>query len=355
VCSVRPGWPVVLAGPDLPSLFAPLTDSYEEANRIKGQEPITVVIGNPPYKEKAKGRGGWVEDGRSGEAPLMNAWGKNTPQEWNAGPHLKHLKNLYVYFWRSAAWKVFGDPPTEGETPRADRKGIICFITVAGFLNGPGFQKMRADLRRDADEIWVIDATPEGHQPPVNGRIFQGVQQPVCIVMAARNTEAGTKSPATVWFRRLPAERRENKFAALAKIGLNDTEWETCPDQPRAPFLPAAEGIWGSSAPLDDVFLTDSSGVLSGRTWVIAPDAESLRKRWRIMRDETNPGRKETLFHPSLRGGKLADRHINKIVRDGPPGHAFRNYKVASDTGEAVSPVRYAYRSFDRQWIIPDN
>ena len=35
------------------------------ANRIRREQPITVVIGNPPYKDKAKGPGGWVEgDGR---------------------------------------------------------------------------------------------------------------------------------------------------------------------------------------------------------------------------------------------------------------------------------------------------
>jgi hypothetical protein len=26
-----------------------------------------------------------------------------------------------------------------------DEEGIVCFITVAGFLNGPGFEKMRDD------------------------------------------------------------------------------------------------------------------------------------------------------------------------------------------------------------------
>ena len=339
----------------LPSLFAPLTDSYEEANRIKGEEPITVVIGNPPYKEKAKGRGGWVEQGRPGEAPLMDAWGKNTPPEWNAGPHLKHLKNLYAYFWRWATWKVFGDPPAEGEEPRADRRGIICFITVAGFLNGPGFQKMRADLRRDADEIWVIDCTPEGFRPPVNTRIFQGVKHSVCIVMAARATEEGTASPAIVRYRRLPMGRRELKFDALSVVGLEDGGWEDCPSSGRAPFLPAASGVWGSSAPIDDLFLWDKSGVLPGRTWVIAPDSDSLRTRWRILRDETNAARKEVLFHPTLRDGELADRHTGKVVKDGLHGHEFRNYTVAADKGEAVTPVRYAFRSFDRQWIIPDN
>jgi hypothetical protein len=63
---------------------------------------------------------------------------------------------------------VFGD----GAATALDRKGIVCFITVAGFLNGPGFQKMRADLRCDTDEIWVVDCSPEGHQPEVATRVF---------------------------------------------------------------------------------------------------------------------------------------------------------------------------------------
>lgn len=339
----------------LPSLFAPLTASYEEANRIKGQEPITVVIGNPPYKEKARGRGGWVEQGRPGEAALMDAWGRDTPSEWNAGAHLKHLKNLYVYFWRWATWKVFGDPPEAGILPRADRRGIVCFITVAGFLNGPGFQKMRADLRRDADEIWVIDCSPEGFRPPVNTRIFQGVKHNVCIVMAVRNTDAGTDEPASVKYRRLPLGHRDVKLGALPDIQLNNNSWQECPTTANAAFLPAAAGLWGSSVALADLFSMNSSGVLPGRTWVIAPDADSLRQRWRILRDEANPARKEVLFHATFRNGQPADRHTRKVVREGLPGHEFRNYTVAADNGEAISPVRYGFRSLDRQWIIPDN
>src|SRR5436305_15291842 len=29
--------------------------------------------------------------------------------------------------------------------------GLVCYITVSGFLNGAGFEKMRSDLRRDCD------------------------------------------------------------------------------------------------------------------------------------------------------------------------------------------------------------
>ena len=47
----------------LGSWYEKISESRRLANEIKRKEPITVVIGNPPYKEKAKGRGGWIEEG----------------------------------------------------------------------------------------------------------------------------------------------------------------------------------------------------------------------------------------------------------------------------------------------------
>ena len=354
----------------LPQILMPLGESRRRANAIKRQEQITIVIGNPPYKEKAKGLGGWIESGSTGNeiaAPLRQ-W--MPPADWNVGAHAKHLRNLYVYFWRWAAWKVFGDggrariqrPPdrigdgdpsrTEGRPP--DRRGIVSFITVAGFLNGPGFQKMRAELRRDADEIRVIDCSPEGHQPEVPTRIFQGVQQPVCIVMAVRSTDAGSPAPARVRYRALPPGHRNDKFAALGRIALDDDGWTECPSDPRASFFPRSAGAWGEFAALEDLFVYDGSGVMPGRTWVIAPDRDSLERRWKALQAEADAGKKEALFHPHLRGGKPGDKHVHKPLRQGLRGHEFRPGPVASDTGAVVPPVRYGHRSFDRQWIIPD-
>jgi hypothetical protein len=91
----------------LPQVMEPVAKSRRDANMVKKEQPITVVIGNPPYKEKAEGRGGWIEAGSGGKltAPL-DRW--KPPPEWGVGAHAKHLKNLYVYFWRWATWKVFG-------------------------------------------------------------------------------------------------------------------------------------------------------------------------------------------------------------------------------------------------------
>ena len=339
----------------VPQILMPFGDSRRHANEIKRQEKITVVIGNPPYKEKAKGLGGWIESGTTAEkvTPPLGHW--MPPADWNVGAHAKHLRNLYVYFWRWATWKVFGDgDPSRIEGRARDRKGIVSYITVAGFLNGPGFQKMRADLRCDADEIWVIDCSPEGHQPEVRTRIFQGVQQPVCIVMALRNTEAGSSIPARVRYRALPLGHRNDKVAALGTLTLDDDGWTECSSDLRASFFPRAAGSWAEFVPLEDLFTYDGSGVMPGRTWVIAPDRASLERRWEVLKSEADSEKMKALFHPHLRGGEPGDKHLNKPLRQGLYGHEFRPGSVASDTGAAVRPVRYGYRSFDRQWIIPD-
>ena len=326
--------------------YGKISESRRLANEIKRKKPITVVIGNPPYKEKAKGRGGWVEEGTHPGAndSLLNRW--MPPVDWKVGAHSKHLRNLYVYFWRWATWKVFDHDP-EHDT------GIVCFITVAGFLNGPGFQKMRDYLRRTTDRIWVIDCSPEGHQPDVPTRIFQGVQQPVCIVLVARFKKKSDDEPAVVKYTALPVGNREEKFAALANLNLESRRWQNCSTDWRAPFLPNATGAWATYPALDELFAYNGSGVMPGRTWIIAPDAESLQVRWRKL-VRAKPEQKEELFHPHLRGGQPADKHLNKVVK-GLPGYTDNPKPVSDENGDSLPPVRYGYRSFDRQWIIPDS
>ena len=331
----------------LPAMFAPIAESRKQASKIKLQEPIMVVIGNPPYKEKAKGRGGWIEDDQSasGQAAPLAAW--LPPRQWGVGAHAKHLRNLYIYFWRWATWKVFDHDPKANT-------GIVCFISVAGFLNGPGFQKMRDYLRRTADAIWVIDCSPEGYQPEVNTRIFQGVQQPVCIVLVSRSAKSDPNTPATVRYCTLPKGRREEKFAALDKLALDGDAWTDCATDWRAPFLPASTGAWATYPALQDLFAYNGSGVMPGRTWVIAPDADSLLRRWQTL-IKAKAEQKEHWFVPHLNKGVLGDRHVNRVVAKGLPGFPDNSKPIASDRGDSLPPIRYGFRSFDRQWIIPDN
>ena len=127
--------------------YEPIAISRRAANKVKKEERITVVIGNPPYKNQAAGMGGWIESGSDGRPAPLSRW--TPPSNWGVGAHAHHLKNLYIYFWRWATLKVFGSGWQDATgQPDEDRYGVVCFITAAGFLNGSGFQKMREDLRR---------------------------------------------------------------------------------------------------------------------------------------------------------------------------------------------------------------
>ena len=133
------------------------------------------------------GRGGWVEAGsreRRQPAPLE---GLDAPAR--AGGSVRTRSTSATSMSISGA----GRRGRSLTTTRHADTGIVCFITVAGFLNGPGFERMRDYLRRTTDEIWVIDCSPEGHQPEVNTRIFEGVQQPVCIVLALTPSRGRTQ------------------------------------------------------------------------------------------------------------------------------------------------------------------
>lgn len=307
----------------------------------------------PPYKEKAEGRGGWIEEGSPGKAAPLERW--RPPPAWGVGAHTKHLKNLYVYFWRWATWKVFGSGQHAATgLPDTDEEGIICYITVAGFLNGPGFQKMRADLRESCSDIWVIDCSPEGHQPEVATRIFQGVQQPVCIVIAARKRGKDGKRPARLRYHALPEGRREAKFAALAALSLDDAGWVEGADGWRDSFLPEATGAWAEFPELASLFLYDGSGVMPGRTWVIAPDKQTLARRWQRLINESDLTEKEKLFHPQLRDGEVASRHIRKSVDQGLGTQAANSTPIADERNPLPSVSAYVFRSFDLQYIIAD-
>ena len=320
--------------------YEPIARSRREANRIKKDRPVMVVIGNPPYKERSHGQGAWIESGTEAGhlAPLARFI---PPADWGVGAHVKHLYNLYVYFWRWATWKVFD------HHPEADR-GVVCFISVAGFLDGPGFQRMREYLRRRCDAIWVIDCSPEGHQPPVPTRIFEAVQQPVCIVLALRDRSTTSETPAPVRFHQLTKSSRADKFTQLANLSLDSAEWESCPDRWRAPFLPAGAARWMSFPALEDLLRWSGSGIMPGRTWVVAPDKPTLKQRWDAL-TTAKPADKPGLLteHPT-------DRRVDTVLSDGLPGFPATTTPIGEETGPCPEPVRIGYRSFDRQWIIPD-
>ena len=59
-----------------------LSQLSNKATRVKREVPIQVCIGNPPYKDKAEGMGGWVESGFRSADVASPFWMTSVHRVW---------------------------------------------------------------------------------------------------------------------------------------------------------------------------------------------------------------------------------------------------------------------------------
>jgi hypothetical protein len=307
--------------------------SRDRANKIKRETPIVVVMGNPPYVDRAKQRdpAPWIEEPRPVDRPadILRRPSLDEFRTPGKGRLDYKLYSTGTYFWRWATWKVFDAHPQQPY-------GVVALITTSAFLAGEAFAGMRRYLRETADEGWIIDLSPEGHQSAQPTRVFRGVQQPICIGIFARSKNIDRTVPARVRYRAVKGSRGD-KFNALASgvIDLDDPGWRDCSSGWTDDFLPDHMS-WRSYPALGDLFPWHQTGVTPNRTWVYAPTAEALRERWR--RFAASPD-KDTLLKVTC------DRTPDTKLGTRP---ALRK----ETTTPPIEPC--AFRSFDRQFIFAD-
>ena len=318
-----------------------LAEQRQKANKVKLNTDIQVCIGNPPYAEKAKGQGGWVENGngRKGSHPLADDF----KQPGNGRTEFGQ-KNLYVYFWRWAMWKVFESTP-------GSRAGITCFITATGYLKGPGFAGMREYIRRNTSRGWIINLTPEGKTPPARNAVFN-IQTPVAIALFLRDEANDPESPADIRYIDLHGTKHE-KFDALARLTLDDPRFEVAGTGWSEKFTPPSSEMWNALPAASDLFVWPAPGIKANKKWVYSPSASTLEDRWSQAVMETDREEKRRLFR------ETDSTKIDKVAVPLPGEGTEKSTHVQFDALEwpadrpAIVPV--GYRSFDRQNLIADS
>ena len=364
--------------PQMPLILQPIAEQHEKALKVKSEVPVIVCLGNPPYdRHEAVGAeseadlaraGGWVrfgdplpnggvvKDKRGRDRKLSPAQAMRRRRERailkdfldpakaaGHGVRLKNLYNLYVYFWRWALWKAF-----EHDAAAAQGAGVVSFISASSYLDGDAFCGMREHMRRLCDEIWILDIGGEGRGLRRDDNVF-AIQTPVAIAVAFRSKEASADRPARVRYARVRGRRAE-KLARLDAIrDFASVKWRNCPDDWRAPFRPAGQGEYFSWPLLTDLMPWQQSGVKAGRTWVIAPEKEMLGERWRRLLSAAREDRKN-LFKDSRTGRKAHEA----VIQLPPSGAKLKPIADLAKESPAPDIIRYAYRSFDRQFILAD-
>jgi len=362
--------------PELPFFLQPIAEQHAKALRVKSKVPVIVCLGNPPYdrhdavdvrnEHNLARYGGWVRfadpvagntvnDKKGNERKLKTPQARLSERERRSilrdfitpaaaaghGIHIKNLYNLYVYFWRWALWKVF-------EHESAHGPGVISFISASSYLDGDAFCGMREHIRRVCDEVWILDLGGEGRGTRREENVF-AIQTPVAIAVAVRSKKGQEDKPAKVRYARIEGTRAE-KLAQLDAISdFNSIKWKTCPKGWQAPFRPAGKGDYFAWPLLTDIMPWQHSGVKAGRTWVISTEEETLAKRWQVML-RARGEKREGLFKNSPTGRKVHEAAIQL-----PP--SGERLEAISESARGAPPpgiIRYAYRSFDRQYILAD-
>lgn len=335
--------------PQVPLFLRPIAEQHAKALKVKSQVPVIVCLGNPPYDrhEAATGdnkarTGGWVRwgDGEKGGGAIFRDF-LDPATDAGHGVHVKNLYNLYVYFWRWALWKVF-----EHEIARGP--GVISFISASSYLDGDAFCGMREHMRRLCDEIWILDLGGEGRGTRKSDNVF-AIQTPVAIAVAVRSQKAKKDKPAKVHYAHIEGTR-EAKLAALDAItNFNSVKWQDCSDDWQAPFRPAGTGDYFAWPLLTDLMPWQPTGVMTGRTWVIAPTYECLEQRWRRLMSASADERPK-LFIENATGRKITD----KAFALQPPRSRLPNLRSLPPSAPSPSIERFGFRFLDRQLLMSD-
>ena len=323
-----------------------LAAEQQRANRIKREQKVTVVIGNPPYRRVAReiegrGSGNWVVSGtvsgRSSEDSLFDDLLKIAANNDTNVSAYAGLYNLYTYFWRWALWKAF--------EAHEDGPGIVTFITGSSWLTGPGFVGLRQYARELADEIWILDLGGDNHGSNPEENIF-AIETPVAIVTLVRDGTSQRSVPAQTHYRRIRGTS-EAKLEALREVANAENplnwQWDSAPSGWLDHMVPPTlDATWSDLPLVSDLFPWQQPGCKWDRTWPAAPTEDLLKARWnRFVASDAQE--RPDLFYTASSG-----RNIHTSVAG--------MTKLADLTpGAGHEPiVRFGYRSFDRQYAFCD-
>ena len=142
--------------PQIKVAFPELADERAAAGKIKREEKILVIIGNPPYNAYA---GTASEE----EGDLVAPYKKGLREKW--GIRKFNLDDLYVRFFRIAENRIV-----------KTGQGVVCYISNSSYVDKPSFVAMRESLFRNFNSIWIDNLngdsratgkkTPEGLPDP---------------------------------------------------------------------------------------------------------------------------------------------------------------------------------------------
>lgn len=242
--------------PDTGTLFSTwLSSEANEANHIKRDTPVMVVMGNPPYSGESANEGDWI-------MKLMGDYkkepgGKEKLKEKNP----KWINDDYVKFLRYGQYFI-----------EKNGEGILAFINPHGFLDNPTFRGMRWNLLKTYDKIYTLDLhgnstkkeiSPDG-SPDVN--VFD-IQQGVSINFFVKTGKKKKEELGQVYHCDLFGER-DVKYNFLYKNSQKTVCYKKLPNISPMYYMVQKdfekESQYNVGFNIKELFIKNSMGVTTG-------------------------------------------------------------------------------------------
>ena len=318
-----------------PLPFPELEEERDRAERVKQEQPILVILGNPPYNGFA---GLAVEEERA----LSNAY--RTTRRVRK-PEGQGLNDLYVRFFRMAERRI----------AEKTGQGVICFISNYSWLDGLSFTGMRERYLEVFDAVRIDclngdvrkggktpDGEPDGSVFTVGGQSV-GIQVGTAIATLVR--KKNHKPVGAVDLRHLwgPAQAKREELLATAEATPGQVTTQLVPSLPLGlPFVQTEVSKDYFEWPaLPDLFPKSFPGVKTSRDGFLV-DVDPDRLRARVA----------DYFDPKLSHEEITRRYprvMQKTARFN--ALAVRDALLKRGGPNEAGFVRFAYRPFDNRWL----
>ena len=233
----------------------PLATESVEANGVKKNMGINVIIGNPPYLSASNSKSEFISG-------LMQDYKIEPGGQIKLQERKNWLDDDYVKFLR------FSENIIE-----KSGAGVVGFINPHGWLENGGFRGMRWRLLTSFDEIYILnlhgnskkqETCPDGSK---DENVFD-IQQGVCInLLVKTKTNPDRRKIAKVYYADLYG-LRDQKYSFLSTHTIANIDWaEIHPDEPMFYLIPRDfSGIeaYRTGFAINEVFIVSSQGVMSG-------------------------------------------------------------------------------------------
>lgn len=223
-----------------------LSEEAKQAGRIKSENPIMVVLGNPPYSVSSCNKSDYIDE-------IMEVY-KQDLNERNIQP----LSDDYIKFIRM------------GETYiEKNKEGVLAYISNNSFLDGVIHRQMRKHLMETFDKIYILDLHGNAKKKETardgskDENVFD-IQQGVSINIFVKTGMKRNNELAKVYHAELLGVR-ENKFEYLNSHEIDNIEFTILePVEPYYFFVPKdfnAQSDYDKGFKVDELFGVNTSGV----------------------------------------------------------------------------------------------